>query len=361
MLPFAVGQFRSEPAKYASILQSSKTIYANNLFFTQDASLVTRLMDPAEALPAPPSRQFDEEPPSLIGARRNAFNELDTQLTRMVREAGLREQPSMACLRWGFNQRSLQNPALSYDEADQLLPMAPAPTDACLIMELQRERMEAGKAAEICQQLAARCKEQAEKLIKLRKRLMASTSAALTSMRKFTLLHPSEAHQYTESLARGGGGGGSAAASFRSRDRQTFNQSAREQYWLIYDFGGESEYAIPLNHERITHLKRDYERATGPVAAAAETGGSSGSGDMRGDQTFLRRLWSMCARYDTISGAGYQAALPEEGFGMLQRYWGVEHECYASPLNHCLDSFGSAFIDTDRFFGSKGREHARGH
>jgi phosphorylated CTD-interacting factor 1 len=62
----------------------------------------------------------------------------------------------------------------------------------------------------------------------------------------------------------------------------------------------------------------------------------------------------MCARYDTISGAGYQAALPREAFEVLQRDFGVLHECYASPLNHCLDSFGSAFLDTDRFFGSKG-------
>ena len=39
---------------------------------------------------------------------------------------------------------------------------------------------------------------------------------------------------------------------------------------------------------------------------------------------------------------------------MLRTQLGVAHECYASPLNRTLDSFNSAFADTDHFFGSQG-------
>jgi len=346
----------SDPAKYSAQLASTKVIIATNVYNAPDASLVDRLLSPDEPLPPPPARVFREEPPALIMARRAAFNDLDNHLTRLVIDAGLREQPQMAFLRWGFNQRSLQSPALSYDEADPLLPMHAAPTDACLMMELVRERLSHKNSAEICAALAAKCGDSAAELIKLRAQLMGPNADATAAAGKsITLLYPHESHLH---LAAGGGGAGShVPGGYHARDRLTHNQNARDQYWLIYDRGGDSEYAIPLNHARFTKLMHDYERTTGPVggdAAAADGGSSSSEARVKGDHVFLRRLWSMCARYDTISGAGYQAALPTDAFDVLRRLFGVGHESYASPLNHCLDSFGSAFIDTDRFFGSKG-------
>lgn len=266
--------------------------------------------------------------------RRAAFNELDSYLTRVIRDSGLRDQPTMAFLRWGFNQRSLQDPTRL--DVDPLLPMDAAHIDACLTTELVRERMPIEKAHEVCRLLAERCKEKAQQLVQLKSGL---DHAVLPPGARFDLLLPEESHLHSFSKVAVGADG-----AFRDRDLHTFNQNEREQYKIIYDWRGPNEYAIPLNHARFMQLQSDYRRTTGDIAA-----------DVKEDQLFLRRLWTMCARYDTISGAGYQAALPEESFEMLQRHWEVEHECYASPLNHCLDSFGSAFIETDRFFGSKGK------
>jgi len=58
--------------------------------------------------------------------------------------------------------------------------------------------------------------------------------------------------------------------------------------------------------------------------------------------------------HQTFARAAYQAALPRAMFAVLTSYLGVEHECYASPLNCCLPSYCSVFEDTDRYFGAKG-------
>jgi len=71
-------------------------------------------------------------------------------------------------------------------------------------------------------------------------------------------------------------------------------------------------------------------------------------------QLFLVRLFCLLQRYESIGGAGYQAAIPSSAFKTLQENFGVAHECFASPLNSTLPSFGSAFFDTDMFFGSRG-------
>ena len=338
----------SDPVKYAEIVDSASHIIATQVYGVSKKEDITEellraYLSAGSDLPPPVSRVFTEESPTLINARRAAFNELDTNLTRFVREVGLREQPSMAFLRWGFNQRSLQNPK-RVDEQDPLLPMD-AGVDACLTSELVREKLNKETAREVCLKLAAACKTKAAMLVKMKTRLESSTSNTPASLAgKFELLLPHESHLHTFKTASAHGDGGSSAQPYRERDLNSFNQSEREQYKIIYDRGGPSEHAIPLNHARFTQLRSDYIRSTGPIRA-----------DLKEDTEFLRRLWTMCARYDTISGAGYQAALPEEGFAMLKRHWGVEHECYASPLNHCLESFGSAFIETDRFFGSKGQ------
>jgi hypothetical protein len=355
--PFKQSQW-SDPAKYHSQLASTKIITVNNVYNTRDATLIEKLLQAEEALPPPAAKHFEEEPPSMIIARRDAFNSVDASLTNLVQTAGLRQQPTMCFLRWGFNQRSLQNPSLSYEEVDPLLPMDPTSTDACLMMELLREKLSHKNSNEICAQLAERCKKEAHKLIELRKKLMSSENTE--PIHPFTLLYPHESHLHTDSSSASNAMGGSGNV-YRANDRQQHNQSAREQHWIIYDHGGKQEWAIPLNHQRFTQLQHDYERTIGPIGALTDTSSASAApiaaseSRIKGDQIFLRRLWSMMARYDTISGAGYQAALPEDGFNALRDHWGVEHECYASPLNHCLDSFGSAFIDTDRFFGSKGQ------
>ena len=54
------------------------------------------------------------------------------------------------------------------------------------------------------------------------------------------------------------------------------------------------------------------------------------------------------------SSEGYQAAIPDGCFEVLQQFFGVEHECFASPLNCYYHSFSSAFPNVDSAFGSIG-------
>jgi len=84
-------------------------------------------------------------------------------------------------------------------------------------------------------------------------------------------------------------------------------------------------------------------------------------------ELFKVRLFCLLHRYETIGGAGYQAAVPSAVFTTLKEEFGVTHECFASPLNQSLSSYSSAFADTDHFFGSCGsyfdmsrREWAKG-
>ena len=72
----------------------------------------------------------------------------------------------------------------------------------------------------------------------------------------------------------------------------------------------------------------------------------------------LSRIFNMVLRYETLSRfkSGHQSALPSTMFEALQQNFGVEHECYASPLNRSptTASYCSLFHDVDRYFGSQG-------
>ena len=50
-------------------------------------------------------------------------------------------------------------------------------------------------------------------------------------------------------------------------------------------------------------------------------------------EDFHRRLYCLLSRYDSLGGAGYQAALGPNGFSYLHTFLGVSMECFASPLN----------------------------
>ena len=68
------------------------------------------------------------------------------------------------------------------------------------------------------------------------------------------------------------------------------------------------------------------------------------------------RIYNVLMRYESLSrfDQGTQGAIPVEAFAVLQTEWGVDHECFASPLNCTLDSYNSLFPDVDGCFGSIG-------
>jgi hypothetical protein len=67
---------------------------------------------------------------------------------------------------------------------------------------------------------------------------------------------------------------------------------------------------------------------------------------------FHLRLYNMLIRYETLAlgDQGTQGALPPRVWTLLQKEFGVQHECFASPLNVSFTSltFNSLFVDTDK-------------
>eukprot|EP00397_Hematodinium_sp_SG-2012_P018040 GEMP01018465.1.p1 GENE.GEMP01018465.1~~GEMP01018465.1.p1 ORF type:complete len:306 (+),score=77.29 GEMP01018465.1:238-1155(+) len=70
--------------------------------------------------------------------------------------------------------------------------------------------------------------------------------------------------------------------------------------------------------------------------------------------SFDARVFALMCRYSALHGHGYQAAVDEKTFALLEALLGVSMEMFASPLNSYFSSFCSAFYDTDRYFGSQG-------
>ncbi len=70
----------------------------------------------------------------------------------------------------------------------------------------------------------------------------------------------------------------------------------------------------------------------------------------------LKRLYNVLQRYESLSAGatGYQMALTEDVFDQLNALYGVQHECFASPLNAYFPKYCSLFHDTDKYFGSYG-------
>eukprot|EP00943_MAST-04B_sp_MAST-4B-sp1_P009501 g9501.t1 len=78
--------------------------------------------------------------------------------------------------------------------------------------------------------------------------------------------------------------------------------------------------------------------------------------DEKNENIFLGYVFSLLTRYEKLfsSNAGSQSAIPPPVFSVLKKYLNVDGECYASPLNHQLPLYFSAFKDTDEAFGSLG-------
>ena len=65
-------------------------------------------------------------------------------------------------------------------------------------------------------------------------------------------------------------------------------------------------------------------------------------------------ILAMTMRYDALGGSGFQAALPGAAFRALRAKFGVNFECFASPLNAYYERYCSAHADVDAPFGSLG-------
>eukprot|EP00606_Chrysophyceae_sp_TOSAG23-5_P000708 GSChrysophyteH2.ASY1.ANO1.48.1 assembled CDS len=100
---------------------------------------------------------------------------------------------------------------------------------------------------------------------------------------------------------------------------------------------------LKLNPSHLDKLRAQYERASGRSLDTPED-----------EQEFLNRVFCLLARYQTIQGHGFQAAVAELAFGVLHKDLGVDLEVFASPLNSTFAYHCSAYPDTDSVFGSIG-------
>jgi phosphorylated CTD-interacting factor 1 len=109
-------------------------------------------------------------------------------------------------------------------------------------------------------------------------------------------------------------------------------------------------HILKMNHEhysKLLTLWRLNRRAVGEQISDSEQINDNDK------LTFHNDLYSLLARYYSIQGPGFQAACPELVFDVLESGLGVQHECFASPLNCYFGSYCSAF-DVDVPFGSSG-------
>jgi len=69
---------------------------------------------------------------------------------------------------------------------------------------------------------------------------------------------------------------------------------------------------------------------------------------------FYRDLYILLIRYKSLDGYGWQSAIPDSVFELLNKKYNVNTECFAAPLNAYLPNYCSVFNDSDRPFGSLG-------
>lgn len=110
-------------------------------------------------------------------------------------------------------------------------------------------------------------------------------------------------------------------------------------------FGG---FSMKINIDHMQKLERLHKRTLSNILGADES------------SSFSRLLFTLLLRYDTLEGAGLQSAIPHSVFQFLHNKFGCKFESFASPFN-CYEmkqggdsEFGSAFGDTDAWFGSEG-------
>lgn len=116
--------------------------------------------------------------------------------------------------------------------------------------------------------------------------------------------------------------------------------------------------ALTVPHFR--KLRVLFDRACGQGTTLKPPAGANRRSDAHDDAiAFRRALFCLLARYRSLSGdysqgAGFQAAVPPACLQVMQSLWGVDCECFASPLNCFFPKFCSLFPDTDCAFGSLG-------
>jgi hypothetical protein len=109
-------------------------------------------------------------------------------------------------------------------------------------------------------------------------------------------------------------------------------------------------FQVNLSH--YVKLQRLFDRATSCTINAKHR---NGTGDVGSKVCFEDALFCLLCRYDTLQGAGLQAAVPGSVMNLLLQRFDCRCECFASPLNSRYEAFNSVFgNEIDSLFGSVG-------
>jgi hypothetical protein len=107
-----------------------------------------------------------------------------------------------------------------------------------------------------------------------------------------------------------------------------------------------------INLAHYVKLQRLFDRATLCTINAKHR---NASWDVGSKVCFEDALFCLLCRYDTLQGAGLQAAVPGSVMNVLLQRFDCRCECFASPLNSRYEAFNSVFgNDIDSLFGSVG-------
>lgn len=133
-----------------------------------------------------------------------------------------------------------------------------------------------------------------------------------------------------------------AVESLESGENEAEVKVERKASTVQVSCGAAKPY-IAVNKSHYDKLRNLFQRYGGVKESEGDT-----------EERFHAHLWCLLARYEALSGHGYQAALCEAGFRALRSAMAVDFECFASPLNCHYGPHCSAFPDTDAPFGSLG-------
>jgi hypothetical protein len=129
----------------------------------------------------------------------------------------------------------------------------------------------------------------------------------------------------------------------------------RRRTAMHYSLGNGAKPFFKLNlkhHTKLERLWRAKHKATLAAAKVNPNSGGEGAPDAGAGTPKKKRLkhkhikmgpverasfnhavWRLLARYSSIGGAGFQAAVGSAGFDVLSEELAVDWECFASPLN----------------------------
>lgn len=251
---------------------------------------------------------YPQDCPHVALARHQKFKVLRQTLTNLCVAAGLTSEPASSFDRWMFVQKMIEDQNFAYD------PVLPNTTfwDANLWKELIFAGLTSEAAKHICTEFTEAV-EQATCSIFLMRRCEANTGCR----------SPADAVYYRESTVPGMG-------------RVSTIGALQKEYSIR-----RSDY-----DKLLTYYTQWYR------AARLHAGGSAD--DPFDTLAFHCTLFLLLTRYDTVGGATYHTAVPRPVMELLHETMGVEHACFATPLNTSVPSYCSPYYDTDLFFLSMG-------